>query len=80
MSYKIGGAAQKEDQVLGIISGAPARGKVTAVSKDGATITVERLGPAQTDPKSKQKLQGQIEHHAVPTSDFELIYRREVAS
>jgi len=66
---------QKGDDVLGVIDGLPARGKVASVNEKKGTIRITRRGPAAMH-NSKQMIKGQFEQHDVPAGNFELIYRK----
>lgn len=75
MAYKDGTAPQINDAVLGVIGGAPARGKVVACDKTGEKITIARYGEAVLHEKSGQMTQGKLEHVPAAAEDFELLHR-----
>jgi hypothetical protein len=77
MAYKTEEEPRKGDQVLGTINNEPASGKVLSVNTKKGTIVIVRRGKAQRDEKTKQMIQGQIEHVEASADDFELVYRKE---
>ncbi len=69
MTYKSGEVPQKNDEVLGSIDGAPARGRVLAVRENGDVLVTRRApykGPHEPIAS---------EHHEVPSHEFSLVLR-----
>lgn len=69
MTYKSGETPQKNDEVLGQIDGAPARGRVLAVRENGDVLVTRRA--AYSGPKKPLV----AEHREVPAADMSLVYR-----
>ncbi len=69
MTYKLGGTPEKNDEVMGLIDGKPARGRVLAVRENG-NVLVTRRAPYKGPDKPLA-----AEHVEVPASELTLIYR-----
>ncbi len=68
MPYKTGEVPQLKDEVMGVVEGKPARGRVLGLRDDGSVLVTRRAPYVEGKPLT-------AEHLEVPSGDLSLVYR-----